>query len=398
MARNSTRLSVAEVMECTIGGTRRHIVELTIGLAGRGVDVTLFASAVRDPTFRQDLARCGAAGVRVREIPMRREIAPFADVRHAAILVREFARGDFDVVHTHSSKAGALGRFAARVAARSAAIVHTPHTFAFNFAEQFSARTRRIFLAVERALGRVTDRLVHVSRSEREEGIALGIVPPERAIVIENGIDATVYEGRDPKRVRREFGIDDDTPLIGAVGLLNEAKGHAHLIEAVAELRGRGNRVRCLIVGEGALRADLERKIRDFGLDDAVILAGYRRDIPDVLAALDVFAMPSLWEGMPYGVLEAMASSKPVIASDVNGCRDLVSNGETGLLVPPRDPRALASALEQVLSDRDLAARLAIAGRALVRREYSLDAMIDRYVELFQSLAAEKGRGCASST
>jgi glycosyltransferase involved in cell wall biosynthesis len=398
MATNPARLAVAEVMECTIGGTRRHIGELSIGLAGRGVDVTLFASAVRDPTFRQDLARCAAAGVRIVEIPMRREIAPLHDLRHALRLVREFAARRFDVIHTHSSKAGALGRVAARIAARDAAIVHTPHTFAFNFAEQFSPRKRKLFLAIERGLGRVTDRLIHVSESERREGIALGIVPAERAIVIENGIDAASYAGRDRSRVRREFGIADDEPLIGAVGLLNEAKGHSYLIDAIATLRGRGSRARGLIVGEGALRADLERRIRDLSLGDAVILAGYRRDVPDVLAALDVFAMPSLWEGMPYGVLEAMAAQKPVVASDVNGCRDLVRDGETGFLVPPRDPSALAAALERVLRDRERAAALAAAGRELVAREYSLATMIDRYVALFDSLAREKGRGCASST
>lgn len=384
------RLRVAEVMECTIGGTRRHIREITIGLAQRGVDVTLFASAVRDETFRSDLARIAAAGAHVVEIPMRREIAPLTDARHLTRLIREFRRGRFDLVHTHSSKAGALGRVAARIALPRAKIVHTPHTFAFNFAEQFSARKRKLFLSIERRLGRVTDRLVHVSESERLEGLGLGIVPPERAVVIPNGIDPEDYVGRDRARVRGELGIDDATPLIGAVGLLNEAKGHSYLIEAIAMLRHRGRSMRCVIVGEGALRGALEHAIGQQRLEGVVSLLGYRRDVPDVLAALDVFAMPSLWEGLPYGVLEAMAAARPVVASDVNGCRDLVNDGVTGLLVPARNASALAAALERLLVDRTLADRIAAAGRERVRSEYSLATMIDRYLELFGSLANQK--------
>lgn len=385
-------LRIAEVMECTIGGTRRHIGELTCGLAALGCEVTLFASAERDPTFREDLARIGKAGVHVIEIPMVRQIAPGIDARQQARLIKEFRRGRFDVVHTHSSKAGALGRVAARIAARRAAIVHTPHTFAFNFAEQFSAKKRRLFLTIERVLGRVTDRLIHVSESERQEGIALRIVPPERAVVIENGIAPEAYVGRDRSRIRRELGLAEDVPLVGAVGLLNEAKGHSFLVDAIAQVRTSLPSVRCVIVGEGALRSALEAQIANAGLTNTVTLLGYRRDVPDILAALDVFAMPSLWEGMPYGVLEAMASTKPVVASDVNGCRDLVADGVTGRLVPARDVGALANALRSVLEDRETAQSLAAAGRARVVERYSLSRMLERHHALFQQLVEEKAR------
>jgi glycosyltransferase involved in cell wall biosynthesis len=381
-------LRVAEVMECTIGGTRRHIGELTTGLAAAGVEVTLFASAERDASFRDDLARIASCNVRVVEVPMVRAIAPGLDLRHLKRLADAFRHGRFDVIHTHSSKAGALGRSAARLTARAAKLVHTPHTFAFNFAEQFSARKRALFLAIERRLGRVTDRLVHVSESERREGLELEIVPPERAVVIPNGIDPAAYRGRDRARVRRELGIADDVPLIGAVGLLNEAKGHSFLVAAMRELAARGSRAQCVIVGEGALRSSLERQIEESGLGDRVRLLGYRTDVPDVLAALDAFAMPSLWEGMPYGVLEALASSLPVVASDVNGCRDLVRDGVTGILAPPRDSAALARGLERVLADRALARSLAAAGCERVATEYSLATMIDRYVALFRALVA----------
>lgn len=379
-------LRIAEVMECTIGGTRRHIAELSTGLARLGHQVTLLASAVRDPTFREDLARIAAAGVEVIEVPMRREVAPLADAGHFLRLLGHFARRRYDVIHTHSSKAGALGRMAARIAAPRARRVHTPHTFAFNFTAQFSERKRALFLAVERQLGRTTDRIVHVSASERDEGQALGIVPAARAVVIENGIDAAPYARARGDAVRAELGAAAGAPLVGSVGLLNEAKGHLDLVDAAAIVRRTRPDARFLVAGEGALRGAIEARIRERGLEGAFTLLGQRRDVPEVIAALDVFAMPSLWEGLPYVVLEAMAAGKPVVASDVNGNRDLVADGETGLLVPPQQPDALAAAILRLLADPPLAAALAARGREQVLARFSIDSMLARYGALFAEL------------
>jgi glycosyltransferase involved in cell wall biosynthesis len=386
------RLRIAEVMECTIGGTRRHIRELCRGIAERGHAVTLFASAERDATFRDDLAALTAGGVAVVELPMLRQIAPRRDLEHFGALRRAFAAGRFDVVHTHSSKAGALGRTAARVAARGAALVHTPHTFAFNFSEQFSPRKRRMFLAIERRLGRVTDRMIHVSASERREGAELRVIDPRRQVVIPNGIDPAPHRAArlaGGAAVRDELGIGG-APLIGAVGLLNEAKGHLDLIAALALVRRDVPDAVCVIAGEGALRRALEAKAHELGLASAVRLVGHRRDVPAILAALDVFAMPSLWEGMPYALLEAMATSLPAVVSDVNGCRDVVETGRTGLLVPPRDPAALAAALVALLRDPERRVAMGRAAAACVDAEYTLDVMIDRHVKLFEDVAAQR--------
>lgn len=388
MTAASGALRVAQVMECTIGGTRRHIRELSCGLAGRGLDVTLFASAERDSTFRDDLHTIAERGVRVVELPMVRAITPRLDLAQTLRLRTEFKGGRFDVVHTHSSKAGALGRTAALLIAPRPRLVHTPHTFAFNFTAQFSAFKRRLFLDIERALGRRTDRMVHVSASEKTEGLALRIVPEDRAVVIENGIDATAYERGDRARVRSEWGIDDDTFVIGTVGLLNEAKGHGDLIDAVAQLAPRLPNVRAMIVGEGDLRPALEQQIQSRGVAGIVRLLGYRRDVPDVMAGFDAFCLPSLWEGLPYVVLEAQATGLATIVSDVNGSRDIVRADETGLVTPPSDPAALARAIERLVVDRDLRARLAAAGRRRVTSHYALARMIDEHVALYSSLVS----------
>lgn len=383
-------MRVCQVMECTIGGTRRHISDLCIGLAARGVDVTLVASAARDPSFHDDLARIREAGAEVVVIPMARALG-LRDLGHLLRIFLLLLRGRFDIVHTHSSKAGALGRAASVLTPWREVRVHTPHTFAFNFTAQFSARKRRLFLGIERVLGRFTHRLIHVGPSERDEGLALGIVPPERAVVVENGIDPAPYRLADRERIRAELGLAEQDRLVLAVGLLNEAKGHPDLIEAARLLRDReqetpASRTVFAIVGDGSMRSELEASIEAASLGDRFLLLGYRTDVPDVLAACDVFAMPSLWEGMPYVVLEAMASGRPVIASDVNGCRDLVRSGETGVLVPAGAPSDLADAVAALLSDEPRRSSLGAAGRALVLASYSVDAMIDRYVDLYQQL------------
>lgn len=386
---NPTKLRVAQVMECTIGGTRRHIRELTSGLATCGVDVTLYASAVRDPTFREDLGAIAAAGARVVELPMVRAITPRLDFAQMLRLRGAFRAERFDVVHTHSSKAGALGRVAACLVSPRPRLVHTPHTFAFNFTAQFSANKRRLFLGIERVLGRRTDALVHVSASEREEGLALGIVAPERAVVIENGIDASVYSRGARERVRREWGVGDDEFVLGTVGLLNEAKGHGDLVDAAARLAPRLPRLRVMIVGEGDLRASLERRIAGHGLESVVRLLGYRRDVPDVMAGFDAFCLPSLWEGLPYVVLEAQAAGLATIVTDVNGSRDIVRADVTGLVTPKADPNALAGAIERLVADRSLRDRLAVAGRERVTSHYALARMIDEHVALYERLVRQ---------
>jgi glycosyltransferase involved in cell wall biosynthesis len=385
-------IRIMQIMECTIGGTRRHIRELCTGLAsGGGFEVTLVASAVRDPTFRDDMRQIAAAGVEVIDLPMRREIDPPRDLLHQVRIAGELGRRACDVVHTHSSKAGALGRIAALCAAPDAARVHTPHTFAFNFTEQFSPARRRFFLAVERGLGRATHRVVHVSDSERAEGARFRIVPAGRAVVIPNGIDPAPLERATGAGVRAGLGVPEQVPLVGSVGLLNEAKGFDRLVDAAVRVRARLGDVRFVVVGEGELRTTLEARIRERGLADAFLLPGYRRDVPQVMAALDLFVLPSLWEGLPYVVLEAMAARRAVVATDVNGSRDIVRPDETGLLVPSAQAEPLADAIVALLGDAKRRAAMGEAGARRVRAEYSLEVMLERYRALYRELV-EEGR------
>jgi len=378
-------------MECTIGGTRRHLRDLVHGLLGRGVEVEVACAAIRDPRMREDMAGMAAAGARVHELPMVRAIRPLLDGWHALRLGGRMAGKGFDIVHTHSSKAGALGRAAALVCSRGRR-VHTPHTYAFSFqggAGQGGepAGPPGVLLAVERALGRVTHRLIHVSESELREGAALRVIAPERQRVIPNGIDpARFARPEGGAALRAELGIPPDAPVVGTVGLLNDAKGHDVLLAAAARLPPD---VHVLIIGHGERENALRDQAARLGFRNRVHLPGWRDDLSAAHAAMTVFALPSRWEGLPYALLEAMAAGLPCVASDVNGSRDILATPvPSGLLVPREDAPALAAVLGRVLQDAELRRTLAQAGPRRVAEEFTLERMLDRTLALYHEVLA----------
>ena len=386
-------MRVLQVMECTIGGTRRHLHDLVHGLLGHGVTVGVACAAFRDPRMREDMAGMAAAGARVHELPMVRPISPLRDAWHALRLGGLVLGRGYDVVHTHSSKAGALGRSAALLCS-GAVRIHTPHTYAFSFeggAGQGgeSAGPRGLILSVERLLARATDRVIHVSASERDEGAALRVVPQGRQRVVPNGIDPLRFERpAGGTALRAELGIPTQARVVGTIGLLNDAKGHDVLVDAAARLPSN---VHLLIVGHGERERALRERAERLGLSARLHLAGWRDDVSAAHGAMDVFALPSRWEGLPYSLLEALAAGLPCVATAVNGSRDVLdSQPPCGLLVPREDPEALAAALARLLGDRAEADRLARAGRQRVAAEFTLDAMIERTLQVYREALEQR--------
>jgi glycosyltransferase involved in cell wall biosynthesis len=377
-------------MECTIGGTRRHLRDLVHGLLARGVEVDVVCAARRDPRMREDMSAMSAAGARVFELPMVRRISPALDALHALRLAARICDHRLDVVHTHSSKAGALGRVAALLCS-GAARVHTPHTFAVSFRGGTGQGGEAVgplglVTATERMLGRLTHRGVHVSESERSEAAAAGLVPPGRAVVIPNGIDPDAFaRPAGGAALRAELGIPPDVRVVGSVGLLNDAKGFDLLVGAATRLP---DDVHLLIVGHGEREDALRSQARALGLAQRVHLPGWRDDLAAVHDATDVFALPSRWEGLPYALLEALAAGLPCVATDVNGSRDVLGSAPPcGLLVAREDPGALADGLLRMLADRALSARCAEAGRERVATEFTVGRMLDRTLALYRELS-----------
>lgn len=376
-------------MEATIGGTRLHLNQLAHGLRGR-FDVTVVASAERDATFRDDLERMRAAGVEAVELPMVRSIEPARDLEHQRALRKLLRDRRFDVVHTHSSKAGALGRMAS-IRERVGKRVHTPHTFAFAFSGGFSAPKRAVFYGVEMSLGRATHRLICVSRSEAEQAAKLKVAPTERIRVVENGIDPAPFLSAPPRdAARAALGVPRGARAVAVVALLNPAKGQTDAVEAMAAIAPESRPDLFLVggVSDPEYGAAVDAAVEKHALAGKVHRLGHRSDVALWLAACDLVLVPSRWEGMPYALLEAMAAGRAVLATATNGSRDAVVDGATGRLVEVGSPAAIARALEEMLGDSARLDAMGAAGRARVLERYSVGAMVDRTAAVYEEALA----------
>lgn len=393
-----TRCRVLLVMEATIGGTRRHLGQLALGLPEDRFEVTIAASAERDPTFRQDLDAYRKAGRTVFEIPMVRSLDRALDGAHLGELRRLLRQGRFDVVHTHSSKAGALGRWASfreRIGRR----VHTPHTFAFAFAGGFPPGKRALFYGIELALGRLTDRLIAVSPSEAAQARALHVVPKDRIRIVENGIDPAPFLSAPPRsEARRALGLAEGEVLALTVALWNPAKGQLDLVEALARIPPAARPKLALVGGisEAAYGDAVRRAIEARGVGASILTPGHRDDVPLWLAACDFVVCPSRWEGMPYAILEAMAAGRAVLATATNGARDAVVHGLTGECVPPGDVAALAEALARFAADAERCRGYGERGRARMLECYTVDSMLRKTAAVYEDVLAP-GSGRASA-
>lgn len=373
-------MRVLHVMEATIGGTRRHLVDVALAQARSGLTVGVAAATLRAPDFENDLGELERAGVQAWRVPMRREISPRSDWSHLRQLegiLRDFKPA---IVHTHSSKAGALGRVAS-LRTGIGARVHTPHTFAFLFGAMFSPLKRRMFREIERSLARRTQAIVAVSEDERETILESGIVAPERLHVVGNGIEFAPLDAARPIN-RSELQVPAGVPLLLCAGLFNAAKGQDLLVEALK--RPGLESVHVLLAGEGEMRAELERH----GLGPRVRLLGFRRDVPALLASVDALVLPSRWEGMPYIVLEALAAGRPVLATPVDGARSVLRASGGGLLAERCDAAAIAELLHAWLaSPPERRQSFAREGRAWARSHASLESMLKGLERVYGAVA-----------
>lgn len=313
-----------------------------------------------------------AAGVRVVRIRVRSRDAVRSLWRLAAWLRRE----DAAIVHTHMHHAALWGRVAAKLAGVPV-LVTTEHGK--------ELWKNRLQVAVDRRLSRWTARHIAVSEDGLEIRRRRERVAADRILLIPNGVpipaDPRNDAGRD--RVRQEFGLAPQTPVLGTVGRLVEAKGYEHLIEALRLLRRDYPDLRWLAAGDGERRPALAQLAAERGLSDAVIWAGMRDDVGDLLAAMDLWIMSSVREGLPVALLEAMAASKTIVATNVGGIPDAARDKREAILVPPADPQALAAAIAKLLREPDLAQALAEAARKRATAEYGIAGVARRIEEVY---------------
>jgi glycosyltransferase involved in cell wall biosynthesis len=377
------------IARLNVGGPAIHASLLTDRLDPSRYESTLAAGAV-EPTEGDYLALQGRTLPRLVEVGgLGREIRGAQDLAALAALVRLVRRLRPHIVHTHTAKAGTLGRLAAWLC-RVPVVVHTYHGHVLR--GYFSPAKTRAFAAIERALARVTDALVAVSPRVRQELLELGIGRADRFEVVPLGLDLEPFASAERRRgeLRRELGLDAATPLAGIVARLVPIKAHEILLAAARLLADRPAPPRVVIAGDGERRAELEALAAADGLRGRVHFLGWRADLPRIYADLDVVVLCSRNEGSPVALIEAMAAGRPVVATRVGGVPDVVIDGESGLLVPEDDAPALAQAIARVLDEGELARRLGAAGRRQALERFGAGRLVRDIDALYARLLTEK--------
>jgi len=358
-----------------IGGPAQQAIALTAALNGGDYRSVLFAGR-EDPREGSLWQAAEAAGVSPVRVPgLGRAIRPAADLIALAALTRHLRRLRPDLVHTHTAKAGTVGRVAALLAGVPVR-VHTFHGHVLT--GYFGPAATALFRRIEAALARRSTLLVAVSPRQRDELIALGVAEPERITVIPVGLDLAPFlnAASHAGRLRAELGLSPEIPLVGVVARLVPIKGVDLFLRAAALLRQRVPGVRFVIAGDGPEREALEGQVTALGLDGVLRFLGWRHDLPALYADLDLVVLSSRNEGTPVCLLEAMAAGVPVVATAVGGVEDLVQDRMTGRLTLPGDAGALASAIAEVLADRRAAQAYAEAARAAVFPKHDTKTLI----------------------
>jgi glycosyltransferase involved in cell wall biosynthesis len=337
-----------------------------------------------------DLNELGQAGVALFEEPcLIREVRPFRDVRAMIGLWRVFHGERPDIVHTHTSKAGAVGRVAAWLAGVPI-VIHTPHGHVFY--GYYGQVVSGIIRLVERALARVTDRIVTLTDRGAREHVQYRIADPGKFATIPSGITLSAFRSVlvDPTVKRKELGLPAEGPVIGTVGRLVPIKGHEWLLKAAPRVLAEFPRATFVFLGEGPLLGRLQQVAGELGISGRVMFLGARQDVPECLAAFDLFAFPSLNEGMGRALIEAMAVGLPAVATRVGGIPDVVTDGETGILVPPQDAAALADALLTMLRDPARRQAYGQAARRSMDERFDVESMVRALDRLYDAVWQEK--------
>jgi glycosyltransferase involved in cell wall biosynthesis len=382
-----SRLRVLHVItRLVVGGAQENTLATVAGLRARGHEVVLVTGPTGGPegSLLDVAARLGISPLLLPELV--REVHPARDAVALARLYRLMRRGGFDVVHTHTSKAGVLGRIAARIA-RVPAVVHTPHGHILD--GYFGPLATASFVVLERACARLADAMIAISEACRRDHLERGIGTPERFVTIPSGIPPAPASDR--ASARRLLRAAEDDLLVACVGRLAPVKGQHVLLEAFGRVAPRHPGVRLLLVGDGPARAELEEQRLRLGLDGRVGFLGLRADAAELFAGFDLYVQPSLNEGMCRSLAQALDAGLPVVAADAPGPVDLLGD-EAGVLVPAGDVAALAAALERLLGDEALRGRLSKAAReraAALTREDEMVAAIER---LYRALIEERRR------
>jgi glycosyltransferase involved in cell wall biosynthesis len=382
------------IARLNMGGPTLHVSYLSAGLRERGYETILVAGSVGQG--EQSMAYVPEElGVPVVTVPyLHREISPVRDLLATWRLARIMRDERPTILHTHTAKAGAVGRAAALLAGRSRPpiIVHTFHGHVLR--GYFGRFWTGFFRRLERLLARITDVLVAVSPEVRDELVTLGVAPASKFRVIRLGIELDSRlssDGAARAETRRVMGVPEDRFVVGWIGRMTGVKRTDVVLKGFRALRDDGVDAVLCMVGDGPDRAAVEELAGELGIVRDCLFAGYQQDVGPFFAAFDVFVLPSGNEGTPVTAIEALASGCPVVATRVGGVPDVVDDGVDGFLVAPAAVGELAARLAELARDPELRARMGAAGRERMQTRYAVDRLVDDVDRLYRELLARKG-------
>lgn len=318
-----------------------------------------------------------------------RNIKILRDMKGLYKLYKFLKNNRYDIVHTHTSKAGFVGRLAAKLA-EIPIIIHTVHGFAFH--EESHPLFIYIFSCLERLASHWCDKIVTVSNFHKDWALKLGIGNDDKIIAIPNGIPfERVIPNKSLVEIRKELGLSDNEFIILSTGRLAPQKGLEFLIRAIPYLdKILDKPYKVLIVGDGPLRDYLKDLSKKLDVENKVMFLGFRSDIGNFLNISDVVVLPSLWEGLSISLLEAMAAGKPVVTTTIGSNKEVIQDGYSGILVPKKDPIALADAISKLLNDREFSSKLGKNAKEIYFQKYREDLMLEKYIRLYKELIKEK--------
>jgi glycosyltransferase involved in cell wall biosynthesis len=322
-----------------------------------------------------------------------REINPLMDIRalfKIRGILRSLKKSDSGmIVHTHSSKAGILGRWGARLGGADV-IIHTIHGFGFH--DHQSAPIRAFMILLEKLTATITDKFIAVSKANIQTGVDKGIFLIQKATLIRSGIDLEEFSRGRVNKVEKKkaLGVAPTLPLVTMIGCLKPQKAPLDYVQ-VAHLVLQEQDVYFILVGDGILREKVEKQMIELGLGERLKLLGWRRDIPEILAATDIFVLTSLWEGLPRVLPQAMIMGIPIVATKVDGTPEAVTDGLNGFLVDPHDVRGMAEKIVYLLNHSEKARAMGVRGKGMTG-EFDIRKMVSEQEKLYLSLLREKGR------
>lgn len=318
---------------------------------------------------------------------------PLHDFRALFEMTKIIRDNGFDIVHLHSSKAGILGRMAAKLAGVPL-IIFTVHGVSFDF--ELRPKSAPILLFLEKFTAKFTDGIISVAENCKEAFVKEKVCSPDKIRVIYSAIEFDpIDNAKGGNDKRKELGLSPDDFVIGAVGHFRKAKGYEYLVEAAPHVLKKIPHARFLITGDGPEKPDIERRIKEADLEEAFILTGDRADVPELLQIMDIFCRPSIHEGLGRALTEAMYAELPAVVTDIWGTREICEHNETGILVPIRDPEALGEGIIKLYEDPDLARRIGSASRKKVKGMFAVETMVrgveNYYLEVLEGKGTEGG-------